>query len=140
MVAGVHAPQDGEAGGSSRGGGTQSSLGCAHGPKFTERGEIGVSLRVTRDDSEDAQLTFVIWDTGIGIPVNRIGALFEPFIQADSSTTRKFGGSGLGLNIARQLAVIMGGSIEVTSESGRRQCGEPEGRHSLAAQAGRRGV
>jgi two-component system sensor histidine kinase/response regulator len=86
--------------------------------KFTERGEMGVSLRVARDGGEDAKLTFVVWDTGIGIPVNRIGALFEPFIQADSSTTRKFGGSGLGLNIARQLAAIMGGSIEVKSESG----------------------
>jgi len=87
--------------------------------KFTERGEIGVSLRVTRDGDEDAQLTFVFWDTGIGIPVNRVEALFEPFIQADSSTTRKFGGSGLGLSIARQLAAIMGGSIEVKSESGK---------------------
>jgi signal transduction histidine kinase/CheY-like chemotaxis protein len=85
--------------------------------KFTEQGEIGVSLRV-RQDAEAAMLSFVVWDTGIGIPADRIGVLFAPFIQADSSTTRRFGGSGLGLAIARQLTVAMGGSIDITSEPG----------------------
>jgi signal transduction histidine kinase/DNA-binding response OmpR family regulator len=85
--------------------------------KFTERGEIGLSLRVARE-SEVAKLVFVVWDTGIGIPADRIGALFAPFIQADSSTTRRFGGSGLGLAIAKQLAVAMGGTIDITSTGG----------------------
>jgi len=85
--------------------------------KFTERGEIGVSLRVT-PGLESANLTFVVWDTGIGIPSDRIKALFAPFIQADGSTTRRFGGSGLGLAIAKQLVMAMGGSIDVSSNSG----------------------
>jgi signal transduction histidine kinase/CheY-like chemotaxis protein len=85
--------------------------------KFTERGEIGVSLRVALE-SEAASLIFRVWDTGIGIPADRIGALFAPFIQADSSTTRRFGGSGLGLAIAKQLTLAMGGSIDVASDSG----------------------
>jgi len=85
--------------------------------KFTERGEIGLSLRVARE-SEFAKLVVVVWDTGIGIPADRIGALFAPFIQADSSTTRRFGGSGLGLAISKQLAIAMGGTIEITSTYG----------------------
>jgi len=85
--------------------------------KFTERGEIGLTLRVERE-SDAARLVFVVWDTGIGIPADRIGALFAPFIQADSSTTRRFGGSGLGLAIAKQLAVAMGGAIDITSTCG----------------------
>src|SRR5208283_4261812 len=59
-----------------------------------------------------------VWDTGIGIPPSRIDALFAPFIQVDSSTTRKFGGTGLGLTIAKQLAEAMGGSVEAQSEPG----------------------
>jgi len=86
--------------------------------KFTERGEIGVSLRVTLE-AEAANLLFRVWDTGIGIPADRIGSLFAPFIQADSSTTRRFGGSGLGLAIAKQLALVMGGSIDVASDFGK---------------------
>jgi signal transduction histidine kinase/CheY-like chemotaxis protein len=85
--------------------------------KFTEHGEIGVSIRV-QSDSEAASLTFIVWDTGIGIPADRIGSLFAPFIQADSSTTRRFGGSGLGLAIAKQLTIAMGGSIDVSSDFG----------------------
>jgi signal transduction histidine kinase/CheY-like chemotaxis protein len=87
--------------------------------KFTERGEIGLSLSVNRDDAgRNGHLNFKVWDTGIGIPPDRIGALFAPFSQADSSTTRKFGGTGLGLTIAKQLAEAMGGSIEARSEPG----------------------
>jgi signal transduction histidine kinase/DNA-binding response OmpR family regulator len=85
--------------------------------KFTEHGDIGLSLRMNRR-SETPMFLFVVWDTGIGIPADRIGALFAPFIQADSSTTRRFGGSGLGLTIAKQLAVAMGGTIDIASESG----------------------
>jgi len=85
--------------------------------KFTEHGEIGVSIRV-QPEAEAASLTCIVWDTGIGIPPDRIGSLFAPFIQADSSTTRRFGGSGLGLAIAKQLVIAMGGSIDVSSDSG----------------------
>jgi signal transduction histidine kinase/CheY-like chemotaxis protein len=84
--------------------------------KFTEHGEIGLSLRVNLDADRGGHLNFKVWDTGIGVPPDRIGALFAPFIQADSSTTRKFGGTGLGLTIAKQLAEAMGGSIEARSE------------------------
>lgn len=86
--------------------------------KFTEHGEIGLSLRVHLDADRNGHLNFKVWDTGIGVPPDRIGALFAPFIQADSSTTRKFGGTGLGLTIAKQLAEAMGGSIEARSEPG----------------------
>ncbi len=86
--------------------------------KFTERGEIGLSLHAERDGDQSARLQFAVWDTGIGIPADRLSLLFEPFTQADSSTTRRFGGSGLGLSIARQLAQAMGGGIEVKSTPG----------------------
>jgi signal transduction histidine kinase/CheY-like chemotaxis protein len=86
--------------------------------KFTEHGEIGISLRVDAATDADVGLCIEVWDTGIGIPADRIDALFVPFIQADSSTTRRFGGSGLGLAIARQLIEAMGGSIGVRSEIG----------------------
>jgi len=86
--------------------------------KFTEHGEIGLSLRVHADATANAHLCFSVWDTGIGIPTDRIDALFAPFIQADSSTTRKFGGTGLGLTIAKQLAEAMGGSVEAQSQPG----------------------
>jgi signal transduction histidine kinase/CheY-like chemotaxis protein len=86
--------------------------------KFTERGEIGLSLHAERDSGQGARLQFDVWDTGIGIPADRISSLFEPFTQADSSTTRRFGGSGLGLSIARQLAQAMGGGIEVDGAPG----------------------
>jgi signal transduction histidine kinase/DNA-binding response OmpR family regulator len=83
--------------------------------KFTEKGEIRVELCVVQARDGTAELRFAVSDTGIGIDDKRIGALFAPFIQEDSSTTRKFGGSGLGLSIAKQLAEAMQGSIRVTS-------------------------
>jgi len=86
--------------------------------KFTERGEIGVSLRASPRGERIHRLSFDVWDTGIGIQQSRIDALFEPFVQADNSTTRKFGGTGLGLTIAKQLAEAMGGCIEVNSRPG----------------------
>jgi signal transduction histidine kinase/CheY-like chemotaxis protein len=90
----------------------------SNGVKFTERGEIGLSLRADRDGARGARLQFAVWDTGIGIPSDRLSSLFEPFTQADNSTTRRFGGSGLGLSIARQLAQAMDGGIEVESTPG----------------------
>jgi signal transduction histidine kinase/CheY-like chemotaxis protein len=86
--------------------------------KFTEQGEIGLSLRVNADEDRTGHLNVRVWDTGIGIPPDRIGALFAPFTQVDSSTTRRFGGTGLGLTIAKQLAEAMGGSVKAQSEPG----------------------
>jgi len=83
--------------------------------KFTSRGDIGLSLAADRLDDRSARLQFTVWDSGIGIPPDRLPALFAPFTQADNSTTRRFGGSGLGLSIAKQLVEAMGGSIEVES-------------------------
>jgi len=87
--------------------------------KFTESGEV--ALRVTKDaDSESpGALRFTISDTGIGIPDEKLGAVFERFTQADSSTTRRYGGSGLGLTISKRLVELMGGRIWVESGVGR---------------------
>ena len=86
--------------------------------KFTERGEVGLSLRAGPGELGLVRLDVTVWDTGIGIPADRVAALFAPFVQADSSTTRRFGGSGLGLSIAKQLTEAMGGAISVVSEPG----------------------
>ncbi|WP_157268659.1 ATP-binding protein [Azohydromonas aeria] len=91
--------------------------------KFTERG--GVRLQVSRlpgDGPGRAWLLFAVHDTGIGMSVAQLGSLFEPFTQADASTTRRFGGSGLGLSIARRIVELMHGSIEVSSQIGRGSC------------------
>lgn len=86
--------------------------------KFTEFGEV--ALRVTRDTdlAGHSALQFAISDTGIGIPVEKLGAVFERFSQADSSTTRRYGGSGLGLTISKRLVELMGGHIWVESRFG----------------------
>jgi signal transduction histidine kinase/CheY-like chemotaxis protein len=86
--------------------------------KFTERGEIGLSLRAAPGARGSAELQFSVWDTGIGIPADRLADLFVPFTQADNSTTRKFGGTGLGLTIAKRLAEAMGGAFQVNSRIG----------------------
>ena len=87
--------------------------------KFTEYGEV--SLRVTRDadSAVPTALRFTIADTGIGIPREKLGRVFERFTQADSSTTRRFGGSGLGLTISKRLVEAMGGRIWVESGVGK---------------------
>jgi len=87
--------------------------------KFTESGEI--SLGVTRDGNfaVPTALRFAVSDTGIGIPSEKLGRVFERFTQADSSTTRRFGGSGLGLTISRRLVELMGGRIWVESGVGK---------------------
>ena len=82
--------------------------------KFTERGRVDVRLE---DGSEGATLV-TVRDTGVGIDSRRIGAIFDPFVQADASTTRRFGGTGLGLSIVKRLTEAMGGSVEVESELG----------------------
>ena len=88
--------------------------------KFTERGEVVVTLTwVPPREGRAPQLRIDVRDSGIGIAADKVGAIFEPFVQADSSTARKFGGTGLGLSISRKFARAMGGDITVASEPGR---------------------
>lgn len=88
--------------------------------KFTETGGVGLSIAMVEDVSHPAasRLVFSIHDTGIGMSREQIDALFSPFTQADASTTRRFGGTGLGLTISRRLARMLGGDITVTSTPG----------------------
>jgi len=88
--------------------------------KFTDRGEIeiGVSLEKERMET-DCMLRFSVRDTGIGIPENKTGLLFQKFQQVDSSTTRHYGGTGLGLAISKQLAELMGGEVGFVSTEGK---------------------
>src|SRR5262249_5304256 len=87
--------------------------------KFTETGEVVLSLTAKRlDPGRDYELTFSVRDTGIGIPDDRIGRLFESFSQLDASTARKYGGTGLGLAISKRLTELMGGTMSVGSSVG----------------------
>lgn len=86
--------------------------------KFTRKGEVAVQVGVVTRQEDRVTLRFSVRDTGIGIPPEQQAAIFSPFTQADSSTTRKFGGSGLGLTICRRLVAAMGGEIGVASQPG----------------------
>lgn len=86
--------------------------------KFTERGEVVVRVRSRYIDDERHEFQFSVRDTGIGIPHDRRDRLFQSFSQVDTSTTRKFGGSGLGLTISKHLVEAMGGTIRVESQVG----------------------
>ena len=86
--------------------------------KFTEHGEVVVQAALLALTGEKAKLRFAVRDTGIGMTDEQSSRLFQPFSQADSSTTRRFGGTGLGLSITRRLVELMGGQIWVQSEPG----------------------
>jgi two-component system, sensor histidine kinase and response regulator len=86
--------------------------------KFTERGEVAIEVTVRARSEGLATLAVAVRDTGIGIPPERQQAVFESFTQADGSHSRKYGGTGLGLTICRQLAELMGGSLTVESAPG----------------------
>lgn len=87
--------------------------------KFTEHGEIELSLSHKKHTDDSIELQFVVRDTGIGMTPNQLAGLFRPFTQADLSTTRKFGGTGLGLTISKRLVELMGGKINIESELGK---------------------
>jgi CheY-like chemotaxis protein/HPt (histidine-containing phosphotransfer) domain-containing protein len=86
--------------------------------KFTERGEVTIDAAIESQDNGAATIRFGVTDTGIGIRADQVHSLFSAFTQADSSTTRKYGGTGLGLVISKQLVEMMGGSIGVNSREG----------------------
>jgi two-component system, sensor histidine kinase and response regulator len=87
--------------------------------KFTERGSVTVAVERTDEDGESVILRFTVRDTGIGIPREHRHRLFERFVQLDGSNSRKYGGSGLGLTISKELVEMLGGEIGVESEPGR---------------------
>ena len=87
--------------------------------KFTESGEVALRVRVEGREGKEAVFQFTVADTGIGIPAEKQALIFDPFSQADTSTTRKYGGTGLGLTISARLVRMMGGKIWVESQVGR---------------------
>ena len=91
---------------------------CGNAVKFTERGEVVLMVSCSAADASQATLRFSVRDTGIGISAEHQARLFQPFTQADASTARRFGGSGLGLVISRQLVELMGGHLALRSEPG----------------------
>jgi signal transduction histidine kinase/DNA-binding response OmpR family regulator/HPt (histidine-containing phosphotransfer) domain-containing protein len=87
--------------------------------KFTPAGEVAIRVSLLEEDEAQVLLRFAVRDTGIGIPTDKLGLLFDKFSQVDTSTTRQYGGTGLGLAISRQLARLMNGEAGVTSQEGK---------------------
>jgi PAS domain S-box-containing protein len=87
--------------------------------KFTSSGDVGLSAAILEDTAPRAKLRITVSDTGIGIPRDRQQAIFESFTQADGSSTRRFGGTGLGLTISKQIVDLMEGTISIASAPGR---------------------
>ena len=109
----------------------------ANGIKFTERGEVALEVTAEATREREVELHFVVRDTGIGIPSEKKESIFEAFTQVDSSTARKYGGTGLGLTISSRLVRAMGGRIWVESRKGQgsrfhftAQFGIGSGRHA----------
>ncbi len=92
---------------------------CNNAVKFTEEGEIVISTKLVEKQDEWVMLQFSVRDTGVGLTEEQKGKLFKAFSQADTSTTRKYGGTGLGLTISKRLVNMMGGEIWVESEAGK---------------------
>ncbi len=86
--------------------------------KFTATGEIVIRVAVDETDDADSVVRFSVADTGVGIAADQLESVFQPFVQADSSTSRKYGGTGLGLAISSQLVALMGGDCGVSSRIG----------------------
>ena len=86
--------------------------------KFTKQGQVEINIEGARNEKDEFDLSFIITDTGIGISPDELTVVFSKFAQADSATTRRFGGSGLGLSISQHLASAMGGNIEAQSTPG----------------------
>lgn len=86
--------------------------------KFTEHGRVSISLKAIREKEDAIDILLTVTDTGIGIPHDKLEAIFDKFSQADTSITRKYGGTGLGLAISRSLAEMMGGRLSVKSDYG----------------------
>ena len=87
--------------------------------RFTSLGDVSVNVGKAENQTGEHFVLFSVWDTGIGIPADKIDRLFQSFSQVDASTTRKFGGTGLGLAISRKLTEMMGGKIWVESDEGK---------------------
>jgi PAS domain S-box-containing protein len=87
--------------------------------KFTDNGSVCLSINAVESGADRTVLHFAVMDTGIGIAADKLQEIFEPFSQADASTTRKYGGSGLGLAISRELVNMMGGKLLVDSQPGK---------------------
>ena len=92
---------------------------CSNAIKFTDEGEVSIDVVY---EAASGKIKFSVNDSGIGIPAESIDSIFESFTQADSSTTRLYGGTGLGLNISKRLAEMLGGTIEVSSVLGEGSC------------------
>lgn len=90
--------------------------------KFTHQGRVELSLKYAAEKTQKRRLNLSVCDTGIGIPQDQQKTLFKPFIQADISTTRKYGGSGLGLSICHELAELLGGELALESRIGQGSC------------------
>ena len=86
--------------------------------KFTDKGEVRALIRMDRETGDSPKVRFEVMDTGIGISKEQQARLFQPFVQADGSTTRRYGGTGLGLAICRRLVTQMGGDVWIESEVG----------------------
>jgi CheY-like chemotaxis protein/anti-sigma regulatory factor (Ser/Thr protein kinase) len=87
--------------------------------KFTHAGEVAVAVQIDAEEGDDRVLHFTVSDTGIGIAPDKREWIFQPFAQEDASSTRKYGGTGLGLTISTRIVTMMGGKIWVDSETGR---------------------
>ena len=89
---------------------------CGNAIKFTTTGEVAIDCHVVKQDSHGTQIRCTVRDTGIGIPQERIGVLFQAFSQVDASMTRRFGGTGLGLSIVKRLVQLMHGEVGIESK------------------------